>query len=80
MCIYMPTRGIINKHLCTDRFNMFEEDICMFFFQSTGRVCLGAILVPGWVKVKMCINDVIGMFGEILVMVIYWLNHSKIVI
>ena len=32
-CVYMPTQDNI-KHLCTDRFNLLEEDVCMF--QSKG--------------------------------------------
>ena len=30
-CVYtcMPTQGLI-KHLCTDRFDLFEEDVCLF--------------------------------------------------
>ena len=36
-CVYLPTQGNV-KHICTDRFNLLEEDICMF--QSKGRVLL----------------------------------------
>ena len=36
-CVYVPTQGSI-KHLCTDRFNLLEEDI--YTFQSKGRVLL----------------------------------------
>ena len=32
-CVYLPTQGNV-KHICTDRFNLLEEDICMF--QSKG--------------------------------------------
>ena len=33
-CVYLPTQGNV-KHICTDRFNLLEEGICMF--QSKGR-------------------------------------------
>ena len=36
-CVYIPTQGNI-KHLCTNRFKLLEEDMCMF--QSKGRVLL----------------------------------------
>ena len=34
-CAYLPTQGNV-KHICTNRFNLLGEDICMF--QSKGRV------------------------------------------
>ena len=65
----MPTQGNI-KHLCTDRFNLLEEDICMF--QSKGRVLLLGDF-NARVGKSEDVDDVIGMFGEmlIIVMVIY---------
>ena len=59
-CVYMPTQGNI-KHLCTDRFNLLEEDICMF--QSKGRVLLLGDF-NARVGKSEDVDDVIGMFGE----------------
>ena len=74
----MPTQGNI-KHLCTDRFNLLEEDICMF--QSKWQVLLLGDF-NGRVGESEDVGDVIGMFEEILVivMVICTLNYSKIII
>ena len=36
-CAYLPTQGEV-KHICTDRLNLLQEDICMFL--SKGRVLL----------------------------------------
>ena len=35
--MYLPTQGNV-KHICTDRFSLLEEYICIF--QSKGRVLL----------------------------------------
>ena len=56
----MPTQGSI-KHLCTDRFNLLEEDI--FMFQSKGRVLLLGDFNTR-VDKSEDVDDVIGMFGE----------------
>ena len=56
----MPTQGNI-KQICTDRFNLLEEDIRKF--QSKGRV----VLVGDFnarVGKGDSVDDVIGMFGE----------------
>ena len=59
-CVYMPTQGNV-KQVCNDRFNLLEEDICMF--QSKGRV-----LVLGDFNARVGkgedVDDVVGMFGE----------------
>ena len=59
-CVYMPTQGSV-KQICTDRFNLLEEDICMF--QSKGRVLLLGDF-NARVGKSDDIDDVIGMFGE----------------
>ena len=65
----MPTQGNI-KHLCSNRFTLLEEDICMF--QWKGRVLLLGVF-KARVDKSEDVDDVIAMFGEILVivMVIY---------
>ena len=59
-CVYLPTQPNV-KHICTDRFNLLEEDICMF--QSKRRV-----LLLGDFNAKVGksnnLDDVICMFGE----------------
>ena len=59
-CVYMPIQGNI-KHVCTDRFNLLEEDISMF--QSKRQVLL---LGDSNTRVGKGedVDDVIGMFGE----------------
>ena len=59
-CVYMPTQGSL-KQLCIDRYNLLEEDICLF--QSKGRVLL---LGDFNARVgRSCdVDDVIGMFEE----------------
>ena len=59
-CVYLPTQGNV-KHICTDRFNLLEEDICMF--QSKGRVLLLGDF-NARVGKSNDVDDVIGMFGE----------------
>ena len=81
VCVYKPTQDYIN-HICTDRFNWLEEDICMF--KSKGRVLLLGDF-NARVGKSSDVIDVVGMFGEdthvlVIVMVIYWLNYSIIVI
>ena len=56
----MPTQGSV-KQICTDRFNLLEEDICMF--QSKGRVLLLGDF-NARVGKSDDIDDVIGMFRE----------------
>ena len=58
--MYLPTQGNV-KHICTDRFNLLEEDICMF--QSKGRVLLLGDF-NARVGKSNDLDDVIGMFGE----------------
>ena len=59
-CVYLPTQGNV-KHICTDRFNLLEEDICTF--QSKGRVLLLGDF-NARVGKSNDLDDVIGMFGE----------------
>ena len=59
-CVYMPARGNI-KHLCPDRFNLLEEDICTF--QSRRRVLLLGDF-SARVGKSEDVDDVIRMFGE----------------
>ena len=59
-CVYLPTQGNV-KHICSDRFNLLEEDICMF--QSKGRVLLLGDFNARVGKSNE-VGDVIGMFGE----------------
>ena len=59
-CVYLPTQGNV-KYICTDRFNLLEEDICMF--QSKGRVLLLGDF-NARVGKSNDVDDVIGMFGE----------------
>ena len=68
-CVYMTTQGSV-KQVCTDRFNLLEEDICMF--QSKGRVVLLGNF-NARVGKSDDVDDAIGMFGKLLViiMVIY---------
>ena len=49
------------KQLGTDRFNLLEEDICMF--QSKGRVLLLGVF-NARVGKSEDVGNVIGMFGE----------------
>ena len=58
--MYLPTQGNI-KHICTDRFKLLEEDICMF--QSKGRVLLLGDF-NARVGKSNDVDDVIGIFGE----------------
>ena len=60
ICVYLPTQGNV-KHICTDRFNLLEEDICMF--QSKGRVLLLGDF-NARVGKSNDLDYVIGMFGE----------------
>ena len=56
----MPTQSSV-KQVCTDRYNLLEEDICMF--QSKGRVVLLGDF-NARVGKSDDVDDVIGMFGE----------------
>ena len=56
----MPTQGSI-KQVCTDWYNLLEEEICMF--QSKGRVVLLGDFNARLGK-SDDVDDVIGMFGE----------------
>ena len=49
------------KHICTDRFNLLEEDICMF--QSKGKVLLLGN-INARVGKSNDLDDVKGMFRE----------------
>ena len=64
-CVCLPTQGNI-KHICSNRFKLLEEDISLF--KSKGRVLL---LVDFNARVGKSndVDDVIGMFGELLVIV-----------
>ena len=78
--MYLPTKGNV-KHICTDRFNLLEEDICMF--QSKGRdLLLGNFNAR--VGISNDVDDVIGTFnlGKLLaiVMVSCLLNYYRTVI
>ena len=59
-CVYLPTQGNV-KRICADRFNLLEEDVCMF--QSKGRVLLLGDF-NARVGKSIVEDSVIGMFGE----------------
>ena len=59
-CVYIPTQGNI-KHLCTNRFKLLEEDMCMF--QSKGQVLLLGDFNTRVDKSEN-VNDIIEMTGE----------------
>ena len=59
-CVYLPTQGNV-KHVCVERFNLLEEDVCMF--QSKGRVLLLGDF-NARVGKSNDEDSVIGMFGE----------------
>ena len=59
-CVYVPAQGNV-KHICSDRFNLLEEDICMF--HAKGRVLLLGDFNARVGKSNE-VDDIIGMFGE----------------
>ena len=60
--VYLHTQGNLKHiHICTDRFKLLEEDICMF--QSKGRVLLLGDFNAMVGKSKH-VDNVIGIFGE----------------
>ena len=54
---YLPTHGKV-KHMCTNRCNLLDEDICMF--KSKGRV----LLLGDFNASVGDVDNIIGMLGE----------------